>query len=260
MCPGFQLLASAPRVSSGITRKAALGLPVWFSRSCLGTDARRRHPCPARTPGWAGLHCPEPWDRLPARCSPTEGLPGPAALATALPCAFCQGLRRRPRARVGRGGVLTPAGCFPRRTRPVTCTLSFGDSRFLGVRVGTPSGPRFLSCGGDTACSPCRAQPVACGRAERGRTAGSGCSEATPFPRPLGRCPGRQTSRDCAPQALPRGPAPDPALGKGELEAGLGGQPRHTMPVPAAKRCSPSPHPTVHGFSAFNVHVSPLGG
>lgn len=131
-----------------------------------------------------------------------------------------------------------------------------------GDSVGTPSGPRFLSRGGDTACSPspCRAQPVACGRAERGRMAGAGCSEATPFPRPLGRCPGRQTSRDCAPQALPRGPAPDRALGKGELEAGLGGQPRHTMPVPAAKRRSPSPHPTVHGFSAFNVHVSPLGG
>lgn len=144
--PGFQLLASAPRVSSGITRKAALGLPVWFSRSCLGTDARRRHPCPARTPGWAGLHRPEPWDRLPARCSPTEGLPGPAALATALPCAFCQGLRRRPRARVGRGGMLTPAGCFPRRTRPVTCTLSFGDSRFLGPhRVTVWAHPRVLA-------------------------------------------------------------------------------------------------------------------
>lgn len=107
-----------------------------------------------------------------------------------------------------------------------------------GDSVGTPSGPHFLSRGGDT-----ERQPVACGRAERGRMAGAGCSEATPFPRPLGRCPGRQTSRDCAPQALPRGLAPDRALGKGELEAGLGGQPRHTMLVPAAKRRSPQPTP-----------------
>lgn len=171
--------------------------------------------------------------------------------------------------------MLATVGCSPRRTRSVTCALCFAVARapaFVsgsaqGGSADTPSGPRFLFHGGDAACTPCKA-PVCDAWTCRARS-DSRCRPlcATRLPCPLGQCPAQQTSRDCA-APPPLKPSPE-AWPQAERRANASWrQDSGAKPVTPHWSQQPKDAPpprtvlrtSVHGFSIFNVHVSPLGG